>query len=373
MPPVSTEPAAPPPAVAGLPSPAEIADALRRRVVGQETAVREMAVGLAKHLAGLPSGNVLMIGSSGTGKTTLMRAVEELLAAHPRLEQRSTLVRMHANVLGAEAARGRPGAAVLSRLLERAREQLPPEELPPAAPVDAVLHRARHGLVFIDEVDKIRSRVGDRPNVEGIRAQEALLTLIENEAVPFDLPAWAGGGHVRVDSSHLLFVCAGAFEGLYQTVYDRVTIGRDRGALKAVTTVEEGEVHERLQFSLRDWLSHQDLFNYGMSPQFLSRFEAVVLLADLSVDELVKIFLESPDSAFLQSRAYFESRGIRLALSPAAVRAIARAAAAQPRLGARALKEVFRRVIRDYEFEPERHAQDGALVVDEAEVAAALE
>jgi len=373
MPPVSSDPAAPQPAVAGLPSPAEIADALRRRVVGQETAVREMAVGLAKHLAGLPSGTVLMIGSSGTGKTTLMRAVEELLAAHPRLEQRSTLVRMHANVLGEEAARGRPGAAVLSRLMERAREQLPPEELPPAAPVDAVLHRAGHGLVFIDEVDKIRSRVGDRPNVEGIRAQEALLTLIENEAVPFDLPAWAGGGHVRVDSSHLLFVCAGAFEGLYQTVYDRVTIGRDRGALKSVTTVEEGEVHERLQFSLRDWLSHQDLFDYGMSPQFLSRFEAVVLLEDLSVDELVKIFLESPDSAFLQSRAYFASRGIRLALSPAAVRAIARAAAAQPRLGARALKEVFRRVIRDYEFEPERHARDGALVVDEAEVAAALE
>ena len=364
-------------AAAGLPTPRQIADGLGRRVVGQRTALREMSVGLAKHLAGLPSGNILMIGSSGTGKTTLMRAVEDFLAAHPRLEQRSTLVRMHANVLGEEAARGRPGAAVLSRLLDRAREQLPDDELPPRAPVDAVLDRARRGLVFIDEVDKIRSQVGDRPNVEGIRAQEALLTLIENEAVPFDLPEWAcpsdgGGGHVRVDSSSLLFVCAGAFEGLYQAVYDRVTIGRDRGALRSVTTVEEGQVREKLEFSLRDWLSHQDLFDYGMSPQFLSRFEAVVLLEDLSVDELVKIFVESPDSAFLQSRAYFASRGIRLALSPAAVRRIAREAATQPRLGARALKEVFRRVIRDYEFEPGRHAQDGALLIDEAEVAAAL-
>ena len=184
-------PARRPPA---LPTPRQIADALGRRVVGQATALREMSVALAKHLAGLPSGNILMIGSSGTGKTTLMRAVEDFLAAHPRLEQRSTLVRMHANVLGEEAARGRPGAAVLSRLLERAREQLPDDELPPRAPVDAVLDRARRGLVFIDEVDKIRSQVGDRPNVEGIRAQEALLTLIENEAVPFDLPEWAGGG-----------------------------------------------------------------------------------------------------------------------------------------------------------------------------------
>ena len=332
-----------------------------------------MSVALAKHLAGLPSGNILMIGSSGTGKTTLMRAVEGFLAAHPRLDRRSTLVRMHANVLGEEAAHGRPGEAVLSRLLERAREQLPAEELPPAAPVDAVLARASHGMVFIDEVDKIRSQVGDRPNVEGIRAQEALLTLIENEAVPFELPEWAGGGRVRVDSSNLLFVCAGAFEGLYQTVYDRVTIGRDRGALKTVTTVEDGQVQEKLDFSLRDWLGHQDLFDYGMSPQFLSRFEAVVLLEDLTVDELVQIFVDSPESALLQSRAYFASRGIRLAVSPPAIRRIALAAAAQPRLGARALKEVFRRVIRDFEFEPERHAGEGALVVDEEQVAAALE
>ena len=137
--------------------------------------------------------------------------------------------------------------------------------------------------------------------------------------------------------------------------------------------MEEGEVKETLEFSLRDWLSHQDLFDYGMSPQFLSRFEAVVLLEDLSVDELVKIFVESPDSAFLQSRAYFASRGIRLALSPAAVRRIARAAAAQPRLGARALKEVFRRIIRDYEFEPDRHARDGALLIDEERVVAGLD
>lgn len=364
-------PVASPSIASGLPTPQQIARALGRRVVGQETAIREMSVALAKHLAGLPSGNILMIGPSGTGKTTVMRAVEGFLAAHPTLEQRSTLVRMHANVLGEEAARGRPGEAVLSRLLERAREQLGPE-----APVEELLERAGRGLVFIDEVDKIRSHVGDRPNVAGIRAQEALLTLIENESVPFDLPEWAalkaGTGRVRVDSSQLLFVCAGAFEGLYQTVYDRVTIGRDRGALKTVTTVQDGEVRESLEFSLREWLRAEDLFDYGMSPQFLSRFEAVVLLEDLTVEELMQIFLDSPDSAYRQSRAYFESRGLRLALAPAAVRRIARAAAAQPRLGARALKEVFRRVIRDFEFDPESHASEGALVIDEAEVEAVL-
>ncbi|HEV8577558.1 MAG TPA: AAA family ATPase [Thermoanaerobaculia bacterium] len=349
------------------PDPAAIAEALTRRVMGQEEAVREMAVALAKQLAGLRVGNLLMIGSSGTGKTTLMRAVESYLAADPMLAGRSAVVRIHANVLGEEAERGRPGEAVLGRLLERAREQLGP-----SAPVEELLRRAASGLVFVDEVDKIRSHVGGQPNVAGIRAQEALLTLIENEAVPLALPAWAGGGAVTVDSSEILFVCAGAFEGLYDAVFDRVTIGKDRGALQPVTVVEGGKVQEKLMFHLRDWLRNEDLFDYGMSPQFLSRFDAVVLLQDLGQDELVRIFLETPESAFHQSRAYFESRGIHLAISPAAVRRVAAEAGRQPRLGARALKEVFRRVIRDYEFDPAKSVSGGALLIDLSEVEAAL-
>ncbi|HSK80536.1 MAG TPA: AAA family ATPase [Thermoanaerobaculia bacterium] len=354
-------------ALQGAPTPAEIADALTRRVMGQEEAVREMAVALSKHLAGLKVGNILMIGSSGTGKTTLMRAVESYLGSDPVLSARSAVVRIHANVLGEEAERGRPGEAVLGRLLDRAREQLGP-----GAPVDMLIRRASSGLVFVDEVDKIRSHVGGQANVAGIRAQEALLTLIENEAVPVALPEWAGGGSRVVDSSDLLFVCAGAFEGLYDSVYDRVTIGKDRGSLQPVTVVEGGKVQEKLVFRLRDWLRNEDLFDYGMSPQFLSRFDAVVLLQDLGQDELVRIFLETPESAFHQSRSYFESRGIHLAISPAAVRRIATEAGDQPRLGARALKEVFRRVIRDYEFDPSGAVTGGALLIDLREVEAAL-
>lgn len=348
------------------PTPAEIAAGLSRRVLGQENAVREMAVALSKQLAGLRTGNILMIGSSGSGKTTLMRAVETYLASDPVLAARSSVIRIHANVLGEEAMAGRPGAAVLGRLLERAREQLG------AVPFQTILERARKGLVFVDEVDKIRSHIGGQSNVAGIRAQEALLTLIENESVPLELPEWSGGGTALVDSSQLVFVCAGAFEGLYDSVYDRVTIGRDRGALQPRTVVEGGKVVEKTVFSLREWLRNEDLFDYGMSPQFLSRFDAVVLLEDLGQDELVRIFLETPDSAFHQSRAYFESRGIHLALSPSAVRRIATEAAKQPRLGARALKEVFRRVVRDYEFDPESSVTGGALLLDVPEVEKAL-
>jgi ATP-dependent Clp protease ATP-binding subunit ClpX len=350
-----------------VPPPKAIAAALARRVIGQEEAVRELAVALAKKLQGLRVGHILMIGSSGTGKTTLMRAVEELLASRPELAIRSTVVRMHANVLGEEAERGRPGEAVLWRLLDRAREQLP------QATTEQLIERASRGLVFVDEVDKIRSHVGDRPNVPGIRAQEALLTLIENEAIPVRLPDWAGGGSTTIDSSGLLFVCAGAFEGLYESVFDRVTVGRDRGSLRATTTLEPGHVEEQLRFALRDWLRNEDLFDYGMSPQFLSRFDAVVLLRDLGVDELVRIFLEAPESGFALARDYFVSQGKRLALSPAAVRRIASEAARQPRLGARALKEVFRRVIRDYELDPEEAAAGAAaLLIDLPEVERAL-
>jgi len=351
-----------------LPSPIEIAEHLRSRVMGQQLAVRELAVGIAKHLAGLRAGNVLLIGASGTGKTTLMRAVERYLAEREAFADRSTVVRFHAKLLADVAEEGRPGEAVLLRLLERAREALGDE-----APVDQLLRRVEQGIVFVDEVDKIRSHVGAELHAAGIRAQEALLTLIENESVPFHLPSWAGGERVRVDSTGILFVAGGAFEGLYDAVFDRVTIGEDKGALQAVTVVEGDQVREELVFDLRDWLRYDDLFNYGMSPQFLARFEAMVILENLAEDDLVKIFLEGEDSSLRHAREYFASQGVRLAISPAAVRREAREAVRQPRLGARALKEVFRRIVRDYEFDPAGSvAQGAALMIDEPEVERAL-
>jgi ATP-dependent Clp protease ATP-binding subunit ClpX len=348
-------------------TPVRIAAELEQHVLGQPEAVREVAVAIARKLAGLPSSNVLMIGSSGTGKTTLMRAVESFLERHSETVGRPTLIRVHANVLAEEAERGQPGTAVLQRLLQAAKENDERQ-----APVDTLLSRLETGIVFIDEVDKIRANVGERPNVRGIRAQEALLTLIESEAVAFDLPDWAGGGTTSVDSRGLLFVCAGAFEGLYDAIYDRVTVGEDRGALKAVTVIEGKRVHEERPFHLRDWLRPQDLFDYGMSPQFLSRFDAIVLLDDLDVDSLTQIFTTSPESRLRRARDYFASFGIDLELSDAALRRIAVEASKQHRIGARALGEVFGRIIRRAEFEPERFATEGKLRLDEEHVERAL-
>ena len=107
-----------------------------------------------------------------------MRAVESYLAERSHLALRSTVVRMHANILGEAAQQGRPGELVLQRLLERAREQLGVD-----AAVEQLLAQATRGIVFVDEIDKIRAYVGGRPNTSGIRAQEALLMLVPQRCI----------------------------------------------------------------------------------------------------------------------------------------------------------------------------------------------
>ena len=131
-----------------VPSPRDIASALQARVFGQRLAVREIAVAISKKLAGLSAGNVLLIGPSGTGKTTVMRAVESFLSSDPRLAQRSTLVRVHANILAQEAEEGAPGEGLLHRLMARAAEQLGSD-----GAVGALLDRVSHGIVFVGTRD----------------------------------------------------------------------------------------------------------------------------------------------------------------------------------------------------------------------------
>src|SRR5262249_40417586 len=149
--------------------PREVYDALSQIVVGQDEAIREISVAIAKHLVGHPAPNILMIGNSGSGKTTLMRAVEQFLTGRPGLNEYANLIRMNANVLAEEHAGY--GRAVLGRLYANAKRILGPD-----APIELLLGSVEHGIVFIDEVDKIRAHVGNAPNVRGIVAQEALLT-----------------------------------------------------------------------------------------------------------------------------------------------------------------------------------------------------
>lgn len=341
--------------------PREVFDALRKEVVGQDDAIRELSVALVKHLVGHPAPNILLIGNSGSGKTTLMRAAEQFFSGRPDLYEFANLVRINANVLAEE--RQGYGRAVLARLFANARKIFGPD-----APFEVLRHSVERGMIFIDEVDKIRAEVKGQPNVRGIVAQEALLTLMENENVEFEVD----GKTVGINSSGVLFVAGGAFEELYENVFRRATIGQDVAPMRPVVVVSaSGEVREELPFHLRDYLKYEDLFRYGMTPQFVSRFESIIVLNDLSEPDLARIFVEPEGSIFRTSRAYFEKFGVDLQITRGALIAIAWDAARQKRLGARALRETFRRVIRSLEFDPASHGL-GTITIDENMVKEAI-
>lgn len=333
--------------------PQQIYEELSRTVIGQDEALREISVSVVKHLLGHPTANILLIGNSGTGKTTLLKAMEAMLS-------RAAVIRINANVLAEE--REGYGKTVLTRLYRRAQAVAgEPATMP------ELLGAVERGIVFIDEIDKIRAEAGGAPNVKGIVAQEALLTLMENENVDFAID----GARHNINSSAILFVAGGAFEELYDKVLRRVMIGADVTPPKPVVVVSAtGEVREELPFHLREYLRYDDLFRYGMTPQFLSRFESIVVMNDLSEAHLAKIFVEPDGSIFRTSREYFRHFGVDLQITRGAINLIAWEAARQKRLGARALKEVYRRIIRNLEFDPARAAGDGkrALTIDEEAV-----
>ncbi len=322
--------------------PREVFEELRKVVVGQDDAIRELSVALVKHLVGHPAPNMLLIGNSGSGKTTLMRAVEQFLTGRADLSRYANIIRINANVL-AEEHNGY-GRAVLGRLFVNARRVFGGD-----AAVEVLVGSVEHAIVFVDEVDKIRAQVSGTPNVRGIVAQEALLTLMENENIEYEID----GRMLNINSSGILFVAGGAFEELYDAVLRRATLGQDVVAMKPIVVVSaSGEVREEMPFHLRDYLKYDDLFRYGMTPQFVSRFESIVVLNDLGEAELAQIFVEPERSIFRTSRAYFERFGVDLQITRGALLAIAWDASRQKRLGARALRETFRRVIRHLEFDP---------------------
>lgn len=344
--------------------PRDIFEELRKTVVGQDEAIRELSVALVKHLVGHPAPNILLIGNSGSGKTTLMRAVEYFLTTRPDLSRFANVVRLNANVLAEEHAGY--GRAVLGRLYQNAKARLGTD-----ADMSDILRAVERGIVFIDEVDKIRAQVSGGPNVRGIVAQEALLTLMENEHVRFEMD---GATHV-VNSSGILFVAGGAFEELYESVLRRATIGQDVAPLHPVVVVSaSGEVREELPFHLRDYLKYDDLFRYGMTPQFTSRFESIIVLNDLAESDLARIFVEPEGSIFRTSREYFKRFGIDLQITRGALIALAWDASRQKRVGARALREIYRRVIRNLEFDPATAPSGGTrvLTIDEPLVKQAI-
>ena len=332
-------------------TPTRIFESLRRDVIGQDAALRDMAVAIYKHLIEHSAGNVLMIGNSGTGKTTIMKAVERFFAEAEGYERFSTIIRINANLVADLANRGQQSNVVMDRLARHAADLLGEK-----ADLETVSTYVAHGIVCVDEVDKIRAVVGGEPSVRGITAQDSLLTLMENEHVQVEMRYFESGRwHTQVEpvnTTHVLFVAGGAFEELFDQVLERVTkhSGIDKFYKQILSA--DGSYRRKFEFRLSEHLTQEDIFNYGMSPQFLSRFDSTIMLGDLGAKHLVEIFRNTEDAIWPQAVAYFRKMGIDMNITDEAAFLIADIAADKNRLGARALREVFGSIIKRLEFDP---------------------
>jgi ATP-dependent Clp protease ATP-binding subunit ClpX len=348
-------------------TPVEIYEFLQHDVIGQEESLRYVSVAIFKHLQGERYGNLMLIGSSGTGKTTIMRSVERLYEGHAELQKYRVVIILNANTFATDE-----GLVDTSRLFQRLEERAR-QILGDAASAEEIGCYMEHATVCLDEIDKVSGMVGGKPYVTGINIQQALLTLIEGEKALHQLRTTKDGSKpsVTVDTGKMLFFCAGAFEALYDQVFNRVTSPTSRVKLPTETVIEDGRVRIREYFTLRHHFRQEDLFDYGMQPQFLSRFDSAIILEDLDSTLLRRIFTETRDSVFTASRSFFQRYGIDLEISDDAIRRIADEAAKSSRIGARALKAVYAKVIKPFEFDPFSHEevrQDGPrhrLVIDE--------
>jgi ATP-dependent Clp protease ATP-binding subunit ClpX len=346
-------------------TPPAILAEMKTGVLGQDDALRFVSVAIYKHTTGKVSGNIILIGNSGTGKTTIMNNIQRLYNEVPEYEAFRAMAIINANLLvESDRLEFRPDR-LLSAVEQRARSVIghapTPEEL------KAAMERA---TVCVDEIDKMSSILGGKPNPIGVALQQGLLTLMEGAIIPIRTHALVGGEEkaitLEIDTVGMMFICGGAFEGLYDQVFTRVTNPGSGESLKSVAVrTADGQVTIETRFSLADYFKVEDLFTYGMVPQFIARFDNVVLLSDLGVESLKQILLASLDSPFVRSRNFLQVMGIKLELEDLAASIVAEQARKHSRTGARALRTIFSKLINPIEFDPSSSdalepTQDGA-------------
>lgn len=328
-------------------------DHLSQGVLGQDKAVRFVSVAIYKHTTGKVPGNLLMIGNSGTGKTTIMNNIQRLYHDIPEYRPFRAVTIINANLLvDVERMEFQP-ERLFNAVEQRARAIC--GEQPSAAALTEAIEQA---TICIDEIDKMASVVAGKPNPIGVVLQQGLLTLMEGERLVHPAWVWENGEEKKVrldiDTSSMMFICGGAFEGLYDQVYNRVLKPGSGEKLRTHTIrTADGRVKLETRFALSDFLKPKDLFDFGMVPQFMARFDNNVLLEDLSVDVLKEILLRSYESPLLRSRRFFEVLGVDLEIEELAAALIAEAAKSDSRTGARALRPIFGEIINPFEFDLE--------------------
>ena len=336
-----------------VPKPKEIKDFLDQYIIGQDEAKRYLSVAVYNHYKRLQQpkddggveiekSNIIMVGSTGTGKTLMARTIAKLL------DVPFTIV--DATVFTEAGYVGEDVESILSRLLQVA---------------DYDLAAAERGIVFIDEIDKI-ARKSDNPSitrdVSGEGVQQGLLKLLEGTVV--NVPPKGGRKHpdqdyIHVDTHNILFICGGAFDGIERKIAQRMNTG-----MVGFNTVRNA--HRIDKENIMKYILPQDLKSFGLIPEIIGRLPVLTYLDPLDRAALRRILVEPKNSIVKQYCKLFEMDGIKLHFTEEALDFIVDKAV-EYKLGARGLRSIVESVMTDAMFEvPSKRVKTFEVTLDYA-------